>query len=94
VLLHDSKASLCVGRLPVLLPVVDDCAASGCCCTYVSLSVFGASSYVDVYNATSNSWTRLPAGLGEARYDLAAASLPSGLVFFAGGRSSGEKRSG
>ena len=62
--------------------------------TNALLSDGGSSSYVDIYNATSNSWTRLPQGLGEARYELAAASLPSGLVFFAGGRSSGEKRSG
>jgi N-acetylneuraminic acid mutarotase len=46
----------------------------------------GASAYVDVYNATSNSWIRFPNGLGIARYSLAAASLPSGLVFFAGGQ--------
>ena len=38
-----------------------------------------------MYNATSNSWTRFPNGLGQARHFLAAASLPSGLVFFAGG---------
>ncbi len=44
-----------------------------------------ASSYVDMYNATNNSWTRFPDGLGHARSRLAAASLPSGLVFFAGG---------
>ena len=43
------------------------------------------SAYVDMYNATSNSWTTFPTGLGQARYYLAAASLPSGLVFFAGG---------
>ena len=41
--------------------------------------------YVDMYNATSNSWTTYPAGLGQARSRLAAASLASGLVFFAGG---------
>jgi hypothetical protein len=40
---------------------------------------------VDVYNASSNSWTSYPTGLGLARGYLAAASLPSGLVFFAGG---------
>jgi hypothetical protein len=40
---------------------------------------------VDIYNATSNSWIYLPAGLGQIRYRLAAASLPSGLVLFAGG---------
>ena len=38
-----------------------------------------------MYNATSNSWTTFPNGLGQARFGLAAASLPSGLVFFAGG---------
>jgi hypothetical protein len=43
------------------------------------------SSFVDMYNATSNSWTTHPAGLGQARCCLAAASLASGLVFFAGG---------
>ncbi len=47
------------------------------------------SSYVDMYNATSNSWTTYPAGLGQARYNLAAASLASGLVFFAGGTTGG-----
>jgi hypothetical protein len=41
--------------------------------------------FMDVYNLTSNSWTRHPTGLGQARGYLAAASLPSGLVFFAGG---------
>ncbi len=43
------------------------------------------SAFVDVYDLTSNSWTRHPSGLGEARGFLAAATLPSGLVFFAGG---------
>jgi hypothetical protein len=43
------------------------------------------SSFVDMYNATSNNWTSFPEGLGQARYNLAGASLPSGLVFFAGG---------
>jgi hypothetical protein len=43
------------------------------------------SAHVDVYNASSDSWTSNPAGLGQARSSLAAASLPSGLVFFAGG---------
>jgi hypothetical protein len=38
-----------------------------------------------VYNASSNSWASYPTGLGQARAALAAASLPSGLVFFAGG---------
>ena len=42
---------------------------------------------VDMYNATSNKWTHFPAQLGQGRYRLAAASLPSGLVFFAGGYS-------
>ena len=43
------------------------------------------SSFVDMYNETINSWSRDPEGLGQARAGLAAASLPSGLVFFAGG---------
>jgi hypothetical protein len=43
------------------------------------------SAYVDIYNATSASWTRLPEGLGQARAYLAAAALSSGLVIFAGG---------
>jgi hypothetical protein len=47
------------------------------------------STFVDMYNATSNSWSRHPTGLGQARGALAAASLPSGLVFFAGGLVSG-----
>jgi hypothetical protein len=38
-----------------------------------------------VYNASNNSWASYPTGLGQARGYLAAASLPSGLVFFAGG---------
>ena len=38
-----------------------------------------------MYNATSNSWTTFPTGLGQARSQFAAASLPSGLVFFVGG---------
>jgi hypothetical protein len=46
------------------------------------------SSYVDMYNATSNSWTTYPEGLGMARGFLAAASSTSGLVFFLGGSSS------
>ena len=45
------------------------------------------SARVDVYNASSNSWASYPTGLGQARGYLAAASLPSGLVFFAGGLS-------
>lgn len=45
---------------------------------------------VDIYNATSGSWTRYPKGLGQARGFLAAASLSSGLVFFAGGQVSGK----
>ena len=43
------------------------------------------SAYVDIYNATSASWTRLPEGLGQARGYLTAAALSSGLVIFAGG---------
>ena len=52
----------------------------------VSASGLQSSAYVDIYNATSNSWSRFPTGLGQARNRLAAASLPSGLVFFAGGQ--------
>ena len=48
------------------------------------------SSYVDMYNATNNSWTSDPAGLGIPRAALSAAVLPSGLVFFAGGGLTGE----
>ncbi len=47
------------------------------------------SSYIDLYNATRNTWTRYPRGLGQARSNLAAASLSSGLVFFAGGETIG-----
>ncbi len=43
------------------------------------------SSYVDVYDVTGSNWIRYPQGLTRARGFLAAASLPSGLVFFAGG---------
>ena len=50
----------------------------------------GHSALVDVYNATSNSWIQFPNGLGIARRELAAASLPSGLVFFAGGWNQGK----
>ncbi len=45
----------------------------------------GVSADVLTYHATSGSWTTLSNGLGIARSYLAAASLPSGLVFFAGG---------
>ncbi len=51
------------------------------------------SSFVDTYNATSNSWTRLPEGLGQPRSALVSASLPSGLVFFAGGITLGARQS-
>jgi hypothetical protein len=37
-----------------------------------------------MYNATSNSWTSFPNGLRQAIGYSTAASLPSGLVFFAG----------
>ena len=46
--------------------------------------------FVDVYNATSNSWARYPEGLVQARSFFAATSIPSGAVFFAGGQTSGE----
>jgi hypothetical protein len=41
--------------------------------------------HVDIYNTTNRSWTSDSRGLGQARSHLAAASLPSGLAFFAGG---------
>ena len=56
--------------------------------SYASDGSFSAR--VDVYNASSNSWASYPTGLGQARGLLAAASLPSGLVFFAGGEQSGD----
>ncbi len=56
--------------------------------TWSSVGVFSA--FVDLYNATSNNWTTYPTGLVHARSFLAAASLPTGLVFFGGGRTSGE----
>jgi hypothetical protein len=56
--------------------------------SYASGGSFSAR--VDVYNASSNSWASYPTGLGQARGYLAAASLPSGLVFFAGGEQSGD----
>ena len=59
--------------------------------TYSSVDVF--STFVDIYNAASNSWTRHPKGLVHARGFLTAASLSSGLVFFAGGRTSGMSKS-
>jgi hypothetical protein len=68
----------------------------GCGCWADARSTGGgggfSSSVVDMYNATSNSWTSFPNGLRQARYDLAGASLPSGLVFFAGGAVSGVRR--
>ncbi len=50
------------------------------------------SAYVDIYNATSASWIRLPEGLGQARAYLAAAAMSSGLVIFAGGLTGEEYR--
>ena len=44
--------------------------------------------YVDVYRASSNDWIRMPNALGIARFRVAGASLPSGLVFFAAGDTS------
>ena len=65
----------------------DECVYDLIACVCINVSATGSdeSSFVDMYNATSNSWTRNPAGLGQARTDLSAASLPSGLVIFAGG---------
>jgi hypothetical protein len=58
----------------------------GCGCWADACSTDGVRfSVVDMYNATSNSWTSFPNGLRQARSSLAGASLPSGLVFFAGG---------
>ena len=46
----------------------------------------GATNYVDIYDVKNNSQSHLSQSqLGQARRYLAAASLPSGLVFFAGG---------
>ena len=61
------------------------CMSMGVMCPDACASGSVDSSNVDMYNATSNSWTTYPAGLGQARSLLAAASLASGLVFFAGG---------
>ncbi len=47
------------------------------------------SSFVDMYNSTSHQWIVNSAGLGQPRGYLAAASLASGLVLFAGGLASG-----
>ena len=68
-----------VGYLGQML--ANDCASGG-----------DFSAHADVYNATSNRWTRYPTGLGQARGYFSAASLPSGLVFFAGGRTTGVSR--
>jgi hypothetical protein len=57
--------------------------------TYSDASGNTYSAYVDLYNATSNNWVRYVQGLGQARSNLAAASLSSGLVFFAGGETTG-----
>ncbi len=43
------------------------------------------SAHVDIYNSVTGTWTAFSSGLGQARRHLAAVSLPSGLVFFAGG---------
>lgn len=53
--------------------------------TEPTLSGNGPSLYVDTYDAMNNHWTRNSLGLGQGRSSLAAASLPTGLVFFAGG---------
>ncbi len=69
------------------------------CCLLFSLEGFGftdnptsgsvQSSFVDIYNSTSNRLTAYPKGLRQARSFLAAASLPSGLALFVGGLISG-----
>jgi hypothetical protein len=51
----------------------------------------GPSSHVDVYDKNSNTWTRHPKGLGQARNVPAAAALPSGIVIFAGGFGSNDR---
>jgi|LauGreDrversion4_2_1035121.scaffolds.fasta_scaffold1578288_1 hypothetical protein len=56
-----------------------------CVCTDAFVPGTGPAAHVDLYNATGKLWIRFPQGLGQARSDLAAASLSSGLVFFAGG---------
>ncbi len=72
------------GRLHAALR--SDAAALEGCVVLMHASGSGLTAAVDMYNATSNSWTLHPIGLGQAREMLAAASLPdSGLVFFAGG---------
>ncbi len=58
-------------------------------CSDACASGSGPSSFVDMYNATSNTWTSYPTGLGQARSYITGASLASGLVFFAGGWLSG-----
>jgi hypothetical protein len=68
--------------LEILLVCEDDACATGT----------NFSAHVDMYNASSNSWTSHPSGITQARGDLAAASLPSGLVFFAGGISGSAHR--
>lgn len=54
---------------------------------------FTRSSYADLYDSAKKRWSRYPSGLGQARSSLAAASLPSGLVIFAGGVSAGSVNS-
>ncbi len=70
-MLRDADAAACMWWVEIC---TDTCASGG-----------AYSSYVDMYNVTSNSWTTYPEGLGQARGYLAGASLASGLVFFAGG---------
>ena len=70
----------CTRRCDLMLPRLKVCVV------LMHASGSGLTAAVDMYNATSNSWTLHPIGLGQAREMLAAASLPdSGLVFFAGG---------
>jgi hypothetical protein len=45
------------------------------------------SSVVDIFNAGAGTWSTARLGLGGARSDIAATSLPNaGLAIFAGGR--------
>jgi len=63
--------------------------AGGCLCGSCGHGCY--SRVVDVYNASSNTWTAFATGLSVGHFTLTAASLPShGLVFFAGGWSPGD----
>ncbi len=66
--------------------VWDECAVLGMLSTLTACPVIGVgvSNVVDIFDATSGNWST--ANLSEARYYLAATSLPNqGLAIFAGG---------